>query len=269
MTTNILSNQSPFDSIRREDADGEYWLARELMPLLGYLKWERFNDTVKRASKACENSQNVVAEHFFPIAGINPNSKKPYFDWRLSRYACYLIAMNGDPDKLEVAAAQSYFAIKTREAEVAIPALDLELEKLKLQNKSLELANRNLELQLAWGDRTDTRIALHGLNVALLLEGKSDAVVEVEKPTIEVIDDRHNVKFKGQTLVQVKEYLEKRSGKRFKSGAEVKRALERLGLGHLIGQTPRTVLGEYIPEENLDAAYQALLGSDRQVLLGE
>lgn len=262
------ASQNPFDSIRHEDADGEFWLGRELIALLGYVRWNEFEDVIERAKAACQNTGNSVVQHF---SGLTLKTKgRPQQEYRLSRYACYLTAQNGDPRKTEVAAAQSYFAIKTREAEVFIPALDLELEKLRYQNENLKLANRNLELQLAWGDRTDTRIALHGLQVALLLEGKADAIVEVEKPTIEIIDDRHNTRFTGQTLAQINDYLKTRYGiKKFKSGADLKRYLERTGNADLIAQTLRSITSDYVPTENLESLYDAVLKGDLQILLGE
>ena len=135
--------------------------------------------------------------------------------------------------------------------------------------RELELANENMKLQLEYVSKQDNRIALHGLPVALLLEGKAHAVVEVEKPTIEIIDERHNVSFKGQTLKQLAEYLSKISGIRFKSGADLKRALEKLGRGDLIAQTLRSVPSDYIPEEFVLDAIQALTNGDRQQLIGE
>jgi hypothetical protein len=110
--------KSPFDSLLRVDGSKEYWLARELMPLLGYKRWERVPDVINRAMAACENSGNSVSEQFFEEARrINKGAGRPQQDYRLSRYACYLVAMNGDPRKTEIAQAQSYFAIKTKEAE--------------------------------------------------------------------------------------------------------------------------------------------------------
>lgn len=109
---------SPFDAIRRVTPEGrEYWSARELMPLLGYEKWERFADAIDRAKIAAHNSGYDVAQNF-PGAGKVSGSRGPaQSDYHLSRYACYLVAMCSDPRKPEVAAALTYFAIRTREAE--------------------------------------------------------------------------------------------------------------------------------------------------------
>jgi hypothetical protein len=107
--------KSPFEVILHLDGNAEYWLARELMSLLGYSRWSDFVDVVHRGKAACENAQNSVTEHF---SGLLLKTKgRPKEDYRLSRYACYLVAMNGDPRKTEIAQAQTYFAIKTREAE--------------------------------------------------------------------------------------------------------------------------------------------------------
>lgn len=118
-----LFGESPFDAIRQLDDDGDYWSARDLMPHLGYERWERFDAAIERAIAACENSGSDPRNHFRGAAK-NPSELggRPALDWRLTRYACYLVAMNGDPRKPEIAAAQTYFAIKTREAEVGIPA---------------------------------------------------------------------------------------------------------------------------------------------------
>ncbi|MFE6689619.1 phage antirepressor KilAC domain-containing protein [Streptomyces sp. NPDC057743] len=109
----------PFDTIRHISGDGaEFWHGRELQPLMGYDSWRRFEEAVERARAACTNSGHDSAEHF---AGTvkNPSDLggRPARDYRLSRYAAYLVAMNGDPRKPEIAAAQTYFAVKTREAE--------------------------------------------------------------------------------------------------------------------------------------------------------
>lgn len=118
-----VSTISPFDAIRRVDENGsEYWFARELMSTLGYRKWERFVDSIDRAKIACSNTGSSVDNHFAD-AGLYTRGIPS--EYKLSRYACYLTAMNGDPRKPEIASAQAYFAIKTHEAETSISQIQV------------------------------------------------------------------------------------------------------------------------------------------------
>lgn len=113
---------SPFDAIRRLDAYGrEYWDARELQPLMGYEQWRRFEDAIARAIRAAKNTSTYSDSAFAQVtqlvnAGNLGQQKRA--NYHLSRYAAYLVAMNGDPGKPEVAASQAYFAVRAREAEL-------------------------------------------------------------------------------------------------------------------------------------------------------
>jgi len=111
-----------FESIRHVNPYGmEYWSARELAPLLGYTKWERFEGAVKRAMIACTQVGGVVDDHF-PATGrtvrLGSGAERELKDYALSRLACYLIAENGDPRKPEIAQAQVYFVVSTRQNEL-------------------------------------------------------------------------------------------------------------------------------------------------------
>lgn len=259
------SNQSsPFDSIRHYDEKGvEFWLARELMKLLGYKTWQKFCDAIDRAKSTCLLNGELESSHINHLPGAVSASGRTGDNYRLSRKACYWVAMAGDTRKPEIAQAHQYFAAKTREAEVIIPAQNDRIRELELEVRALELRRHE-------SDRQDTRIALHGLPTTLLLEGKSDAVIEIEKPVLEVIDRRNNTSYSGQTLTQIKDFLLRKHGIKFKTGADIKRVLEQKGLGHLIAQTPRSVLSDYVPTENQQSVYDALTGNlDRQMLLGE
>lgn len=114
-----MTDKTIFDSIKRTtEYDAEYWYARELMPILGYDTWRRFEDAIDRAKESCKNAGYTDEEEFLPApAKTLDMGGRPAKDYILSRYACYLIAQNGDPRKLEIAQAQTYFAVKTHERE--------------------------------------------------------------------------------------------------------------------------------------------------------
>ncbi len=117
-----IPHTSPFDGIRHEDEDGkEYWSARELYKLLGYSRWEKFQKSIEEAKIACENSGQAVSDHFHlevQLIATGKSAKRKTEDFHLSRYACYLIVQNADPNKPIVALGQTYFAYQTRRQEI-------------------------------------------------------------------------------------------------------------------------------------------------------
>lgn len=120
---NELTKESAslFESIRHLDENGvEYWSARELAPYLGYKRWESFPEVIEKAKKACETATGTFENDFRDVTKIVKAgaTEKPISDVQLTRYACYLVAQNGDPRKSEIAQAQTYFAIQTRYAEI-------------------------------------------------------------------------------------------------------------------------------------------------------
>ena len=111
-----------FESIKKVDEHGiEYWEARQLLPLLGYEGWEKAEELISRAARACIGSGQDVDNHFHQsvkMVEIGSNTVRRVRDYKLDRYACYLIAQNGDPKKEQIALAQTYFAIQTRKQEL-------------------------------------------------------------------------------------------------------------------------------------------------------
>ncbi|MDD4070496.1 MAG: DNA damage-inducible protein D [Candidatus Izemoplasmatales bacterium] len=110
-----------FDDYKHMDVDGiEFWQARELQPLLDYSKWSNFNKVIKTAMIACKISNHDVDDHFIQTTKqieLAKTAQRKIIDYKLSRYACYLIVMNGDPRKKIIADGQTYFAVKTRQQE--------------------------------------------------------------------------------------------------------------------------------------------------------
>lgn len=136
--------ERPFESIKHVNEHGaEYWLARELQKVLEYSQWRRFAEAIERAKVACKNSGRGVSDHFADVGktiNMPKGAVKTVPDYMLSRYACYLIVMNGDPRKEIIAAGQTYFAVKTRERE-----LDEEYERLTEDQKRLAIRNEVTE----------------------------------------------------------------------------------------------------------------------------
>lgn len=127
---------SPFDAIKQTRQDGsEFWSARDLMPLLGYVEWRKFEGSIDRARDAAEAQGGEPGHHFGGAAKVIEGGRwgsTSVTDVHLTRFACYLVAMNGDPRKAEVAAAQAYFAVRTRQAEVQQPR-ELSFEEMTLK----------------------------------------------------------------------------------------------------------------------------------------
>jgi DNA-damage-inducible protein D len=130
-----------FEDLKKtNDYGAEYWSARELQPLLGYTQWRRFENAIKKAVTSCEQSGNDPGHHFAGAGKPIPGGKGAVQivpDFQLSRFACYLIAQNGDPRKPEIASAQKYFAIQTRRQELSDQAA-ADLERLELRKQTSE-----------------------------------------------------------------------------------------------------------------------------------
>ncbi len=134
----IQSLTSSFEGHAQQTETGiEYWLARDLQQLLGYTKWENFLAVIAKAKTACEVSGHTVENHFPDVrkmVKIGSGTERDIEDIMLTRYACYLIAQNGDPRKQEIAFAQTYFAMQTRKAELIEQRL-LEAERVVARKK--------------------------------------------------------------------------------------------------------------------------------------
>ncbi|MEI6238506.1 MAG: DNA damage-inducible protein D [bacterium] len=146
MSKNLPAINKTFESIKQVDESGiEFWSARKLMEPLGYNKWENFEKVIDKAKQACLNSVQNLDDHFPDIrkmVSVGSEAVREVKDHKLSRYACYLIAQNGDSSKVEIATAQTYFAVQTRKQEI-FQSLDEVQKRIFIRN---EVAFHNKKL---------------------------------------------------------------------------------------------------------------------------
>ncbi len=159
MTEKRMAEQhhKTFESIRQFAKEvGEYWQARDLQPLLEYAAWDKFKRVIEKAMEACRQSAHAVDDHFsqtVKMVDIGSGAKREIEDYRLSRYACYLIVQNGDSSKPVIANGQTYFAMQTRRQELrdnaAFGKLSEDEKRVAIRN---ELAEHNKYLAAAAKD---------------------------------------------------------------------------------------------------------------------
>ena len=188
--TSNYTNET-FESIKHIDETGaEYWYARELQKILEYNKWENFEKVIRKAKQSCENSNVSNLDHFLDVrkmVTIGSGAEKEIKDYKLTRYACYLIAQNGDSRKKVIALAQTYFAIQTRKQELT------EKEYCMLTEDEKRFYQRNL-----------TRKGNYSLNQAAKNAG------------VKNFDKFHNAGYKGLYNGETADDIAKRKGLRYR-----------------------------------------------------
>ena len=187
----IDKNTKSFEDIKHFDENGvEFWYARELMTILEYNKWENFEKVINKAKDACENSGISVFEHFPDVRKLSKranNAEIEIKDYKLTRYACYLIAQNGDSRKKVIALAQTYFAVQTRKQEIT------EKEYSMLTEDEKRFYQRNL-----------TRKGNYSLNQT------------AKKAGVKNFDKFHNAGYKGLYNGETADDIAKRKGLRYR-----------------------------------------------------
>ena len=153
MTNEMVKTILMFEDIKHLDAEGgEYWEARELQKVLDYKEWRKFNEVIKKAMISCKASNYMVSDHFVgadKMVEIGSDTYRKIEDYKLTRYACYLIAQNGDSRKKVIALAQTYFAVQTRKQELSESEYSLLSEDEKRLYKRKQISNGNYLLNIA------------------------------------------------------------------------------------------------------------------------
>jgi DNA-damage-inducible protein D len=238
--------QARFDSIRQVNPYGqEYWSARELAPLLGYKSWDRVPELIDRAKAVCQNTGQVAEDHIrgaSKMIAIGKGAHREVPDYLLSRFGCYLVAMNGDPRKPEIAAAQAYFAVQTRRAERWDEMREALAERVHLRQELAEANKRLNAVAQAAGVNSRSFGRLHDAGYRGLYGGMGAQDIKAHKgiPPQDDLPDRMgaaelaaNWFVRTQTEQKVtNEHVQGGAaviGAHFEVGAETRALIDRLG----------------------------------------
>ena len=224
----IERNNKSFEDIKHTDENGvEFWYARELMPILQYSNWQNFEKIVNKAKISCENSNINVLDHFTDISKmvqIGSGAERKQQDYELTRYACYLIAQNGDSRKKVIALAQTYFAVQTRKQEIT------EKEYSMLTEDEKRFYQRNL-----------TRKGNYSLNQT------------AKKAGVKNFDKFHNSGYKGLYNGETADDIAKRKGLRYREDI-----LDNMGSEELAANLFRITQTESrLKKDNIDSEKEA------------
>ena len=224
----IDKNSKSFEDIKHIDENGvEFWYARELMPILQYSNWQNFEKIINKAKMSCQNSDISVFEHFTDVnktIKMPKGAEKTIVDYKLTRYACYLIAQNGDSRKKVIALAQTYFAVQTRKQEIS------EKEYSMLTEDEKRFYQRNL-----------TRKGNYSLNQT------------AKKAGVKNFDKFHNAGYKGLYNGETADDIAKRKGLRYREDI-----LDNMGSDELIANLFRISQTEQrLKRDNVDTEKKA------------
>ena len=228
LLNDIDKTNKSFEDIKHIDENGvEFWYARELMPILQYSNWQNFEKIIDKSKISCQNSDISVFEHFTDVnktIKMPKGAEKTIVDYKLTRYACYLIAQNGDSRKKVIALAQTYFAVQTRKQEIT------EKEYSMLTEDEKRFYQRNL-----------TRKGNYSLNQT------------AKKAGVKNFDKFHNAGYKGLYNGETADDIAKRKGLRYREDI-----LDNMGSDELIANLFRISQTEQrLKRDNVDTEKKA------------